>query len=169
MQKKPPLILTLRIESKSQAFFDAQRQIYFPPKRNFLSAHLTLFHQLPDEEDTHRYLVSLQFHSFPIQITGLQNLGSGIAYKAESAQLQALHHQIRDYFLAKLIPQDQQPFRPHITIMNKSTPEKVQALLTDLTSGFKPFSITAIGVDLWTYLGGPWHFERTISFHSQPY
>jgi len=45
-----PLILTLTLDEASQAFFDEQRRQYFPPKINYLSAHLTLFHALPGAE-----------------------------------------------------------------------------------------------------------------------
>ena len=44
-----PLILTLRFDERSSAFFDEQRRRYFPPARNFIPAHLTLFHHLPGE------------------------------------------------------------------------------------------------------------------------
>lgn len=79
--KTQPLILTLRLDEDSQAFFNTQRRLYFPPERNFLDAHLTLFHQLPDEAATFEYLEESQQSNFSLQVSGLMNLGAGVAYK----------------------------------------------------------------------------------------
>ena len=47
----PPLILTLVLDAASQAFFDRLRRQHFPPERNVLDAHLTLFHALDGEQE----------------------------------------------------------------------------------------------------------------------
>jgi hypothetical protein len=47
-----PLILTLQMDERSQERFDRLRELHFPPERNYLSAHLTLFHKLPGERET---------------------------------------------------------------------------------------------------------------------
>ena len=44
------LILTLIIDGEAQNFFNILRQRYFPAERNYLDAHLTLFHNLPGNE-----------------------------------------------------------------------------------------------------------------------
>ena len=49
MDQPAPLILTLQLDERSFAFFGAQRRRYFPLERNFIPAHLTLFHALPGE------------------------------------------------------------------------------------------------------------------------
>jgi hypothetical protein len=46
-----PLILTLRMDERSQERFDRLRETHFPPERNYLRAHLTLFHKLPGERE----------------------------------------------------------------------------------------------------------------------
>jgi 2'-5' RNA ligase len=162
--QKQPLILTLRVDAKSQAFFDQLRQQYFPPERNFLKAHLTLFHQLPDVEVTHQYLSSLRIAPFKLQVTGLKNLGGGVAYRVESADLMHIHHEISKLFFGVLIAQDKQGFRPHIVVQNKVLPEKAKELLGQLEAKFEPFEIQASDLDLWRYLGGPWEFVRYYSF-----
>ncbi|WP_208644854.1 2'-5' RNA ligase family protein [Mucilaginibacter kameinonensis] len=53
--EKKTLILTLRLDEESQAFFDEMRKRHFPQERNFLKAHLTLFHQLPSDLVTGGY------------------------------------------------------------------------------------------------------------------
>ena len=164
--QKQPLILTLRLDDESQAFFNSQRKYYFPPERNVLDAHLMLFHQLPDAEATYDNLAAIRCEPFNLQVTGLMNLGAGVAYRTESPEIDTLHKLLRSKFLEVLIPQDLHGYRPHITIMNKSTPEKARALIAELSAGFQPFSIQATGLDLWTYLNGPWQHERTYLFKS---
>lgn len=39
-------VLTAEMDALSFAWLDALRREYFPEERNFLSAHLTLFHKL---------------------------------------------------------------------------------------------------------------------------
>ena len=48
----PPLILSLKLDQASFDALEVLRQQYFPRARNFLSAHVTLFHQLPGEQET---------------------------------------------------------------------------------------------------------------------
>ena len=162
--KEQPLILTIRLDEESQAFFNRQRKQYFPPERNYLDAHLILFHQLPDEPSTIEILQAIQQPAFTISVSGLMNLGAGVAYRMESIELIKLHRELSQSFAAVLIPQDKQGFRPHITIQNKTTPALAKALFFELNVGFKPFEITAIGSDLWTYLDGPWRHEQHYPF-----
>jgi pyruvate/oxaloacetate carboxyltransferase len=79
-----PLILTLALDATSQAYFNDLRQQYFPPKVNYLAAHLTLFHHLPGGE---RAAVSEQLRQFSqaqkpllLQVAGLRSLGRGVAF-----------------------------------------------------------------------------------------
>ncbi|SEN96270.1 2'-5' RNA ligase superfamily protein [Mucilaginibacter gossypiicola] len=159
-----PLILTLRLDEKSQAFFNEMRKRHFPPERNFLKAHLTLFHQLPSEVMTWEYFSSLQYRIFAMKVTGLCYLGAGVAYDIDSGELQELHRKLSQYFHKVLIPQDRQPFKPHITIQNKVTPAASKDLLIELMGNFKPFTVTATGLDLWEYLGGPWRHSSSYDF-----
>jgi 2'-5' RNA ligase len=163
-EQKQPLILTLSLDTVSQAFFDTQRERWFPPERNFLKAHLTLFHQLPNEDAMREYFQNLKKPEFEVSITGLKFLGGGVAYQAESNVLQQLHRSISAQFAHAITPQDRQPFRPHITIQNKVSPETAKALLAELTPTFTPFKVQATGLDVWLYLGGPWQHELHCGF-----
>ncbi|PST83916.1 phosphoesterase HXTX [Pedobacter yulinensis] len=163
-KQKQPLILTLRIDGASQTFFDAQRSRYFPPAQNFLQAHLTLFHQLPDQAAAWNYLQNLSFPTFHLEVNGLMLLGSGVAYTLESAELLRLHALVARGFVEVLVAQDRQKLRPHVTIQNKTQPEIARALLADLMATFKPFRVKAEGIDLWTYLGGPWQHRHYFPF-----
>ena len=42
-----PLIVTLLVDDDAQQHFDALRSEHFPAERNYLRAHVTLFHALP--------------------------------------------------------------------------------------------------------------------------
>ncbi len=160
-------ILTLHLEPTAQAHFDALRQQHFPPARNQIPAHLTLFHQLPDSDETLTTLdqIAAQQTSFPLQVTGLRSLGRGVAYTLNSPPLLDLHRHLSDSFSTFLIAQDKQRFLPHIVVQNKATSEQARTLLSHLQQDFTPHIIEARGLDLWQYLGGPWKHLSTFPFH----
>ncbi|MDQ8051950.1 MAG: 2'-5' RNA ligase family protein [Pedobacter sp.] len=156
-----PLILTLRLDEKSQAFFDELRKLYFPPERNYLDAHLTLFHHLPQDQAP-SIITKIEHHEIELQVSGLRFLGAGVAYTIESGKLNAIRADIANKLKEYLIPQDRQVYRPHITIQNMVTPDAAKALYNNLKENFRQFSAKGLGLDLWYYLGGPWEHH---SFH----
>ncbi|RAK69461.1 2'-5' RNA ligase family protein [Hymenobacter edaphi] len=163
-----PLILTLQLDAEAQAFFDALRRQYFPPERNFLAAHLTLFHHLPGPElaNIEAYLAVRCRAQPPIElhVSGVQSLGRGVAYTLFSPATEALHRELQTHWQAHLTPQDQQRRRPHVTVQNKVTPDAARHLLAELTAAFRPFVATGTGLQLWAYRGGPWELLRTFPF-----
>src|SRR5215217_6904909 len=44
-----PLVLTLALDAATAAWLEALRRAHFPPERNLVPAHVTLFHALPGE------------------------------------------------------------------------------------------------------------------------
>src|SRR3546814_10355897 len=54
-----PIIATATMGAADQRFFDALRAAHFPPKRNHLAEHITLFHQLARSEEHPSELTSL--------------------------------------------------------------------------------------------------------------
>ncbi len=86
-----PLILTLKLDAESFAFFDALRQKHFPAERNFLKAHVTMFHHLPGvqkakiEADLRE--VSAQHKSFELRFPKPRFLGRGTAFEIKSGEL----------------------------------------------------------------------------------
>ncbi|OWZ89424.1 hypothetical protein B9J07_33025 [Sinorhizobium sp. LM21] len=50
MKTRHPLILTTRSWEGDLAPFDLLRRTHFPPERNFLGAHLTMFRRLPGQQ-----------------------------------------------------------------------------------------------------------------------
>ncbi len=156
----PPLILTLALHPDDQARFDRLRTLHFPPSRNLVPAHVTLFHHLPGDE-----LVAIQallaheaasLPPFPVEAPGLRFLGRGVAYELRAPELLALRARLARAWQGWLTPQDAQGFRPHVTIQNKAEPDTARALKDSMQAGFTPFQVRATGLRLWRYLGGPW-------------
>ena len=159
-------VLTLRLDGASQEHFESLRKLYFPPERNQIPAHLTLFHTLPDEAAIGLVLEAEAAAQGPfrLQVTGLRPLGRGVAYALRSPELTELHARLSRSFAERLTAQDRQPLRPHIVVQNKSTPEAARELLARLQREFVPMEVEALGLDLWHYLGGPWSLARTLPF-----
>lgn len=153
-----PLIVTLKIDDSAFEFFNRQRTKYFPEKLNYLDAHLTLFHHLPDIETIKNELLEIANNQkkIDIKVTDLMKLGRGVAYKLESNELLKLHLNLQKKFEEFLIPQDKQKLRPHITIQNKVTPDQASTLFEFLKKDFDTFNIEGVGFSIWEYLGGPW-------------
>ena len=162
----PPLIITLKIDTASLAFFSEQRKLYFPAHVNFLDAHLTLFHKLPADDilidETIKLLCKRK--SFSMEVTGVKNIGRGVVYTIYSPELQQLHKQMQLAFSNILIPQDKGKLAPHITVQNKVTANKANVLHQNLSQSFKPFSVQATGIATWLYLKGPWEKKAEFLF-----
>lgn len=163
-------VLTLRLDADSQRSFDALRRRFFPPERNHIAAHVTLFHALPDEAWIEDRLAAAAAGTerFPVSVTGVRSLGKGVAYRLAAAELQALQGDLAAAFAAELSPQDRQRFSPHVVVQNKVTSEAARALLAELEGSFTPWAVRAEGLDLWRYLGGPWEHARTFPFYGAP-
>lgn len=160
VQAPPPLILTLTLDESSQAYFNELREQYFPPERNHLEAHLTLFHHLPGEEKTalteRLEKAASDNHRLVLEVIEVKMIGRGVAYRLENKTLMKLHHQLVKDWKEWLTPQDRQKLWPHITVQNKVTKAKAQGLRDTLSESFEPFTIYGTGLKLWEYRGGPW-------------
>ncbi len=161
-------VLTLRMEERSQAHFEALRQRYFPPERNQIPAHLSLFHTLPEDVGVERTLEveAAAQDRFSLAVTGVRSLGKGVAYRLSSATLVGLHGRLAEAFREHLTAQDRQRLQPHVVVQNKVTPAAARDLLAELERGFVPREVEAVGLDLWRYLGGPWELARTVPFRA---
>lgn len=155
-----PLILTLGLHEDDQSRFERLRRLHFPPERNFIPAHVTLFHHLPgtglDAVQADLESQCAAQPAFDVDVTGLRFLGRGVAYELQSPDLLALRRGLAGRWQEWLTPQDQQGYRPHITIQNKATGEAARALRDAMQAGFSPFTVRAEELLLWRYLGGPW-------------
>jgi len=154
-----PLIVTLLVDDDAQQHFDALRSEHFPAERNYLKAHVTLFHALPAGRvnDVDRSVRDAARRSgFDLHVTGVRLLGRGVALDVEAPELTALHARLRAQWRPHLSRQDAQPLRPHVTVQNKVAPDAARALHTELGADFIPYAVQAVGLALWRYRGGPW-------------
>jgi len=163
-----PLILTLQMDESSQEHFDRLREFHFPPERNYLQAHLTLFHKLPGERGAELAAelreVCREQYPLTLAVTGLRLLGRGVAYELTSPELQALHRKLARSWEPWLGPQDRQGFKPHVTVQNKVSSKRARVLHEELLATFSPFEVEGLGLSLWRYLGGPWGPAGTYLF-----
>lgn len=163
-----PLIVTAALDEGAFAWFEDLRQSHFPRHRNKVPAHLTLFHALPGE---HERAVAQTLkaacqrrRAVRLDVRGPWSLGRGVAYRLASPDLERLRNELAVAFSPWLTRQDQAPFRPHITIQNKAEPDEARQLLEHLQMEFEPFPISAEGLLLWRYLGGPWALVDRFEF-----
>jgi 2'-5' RNA ligase len=163
-----PLILSLELDPATFRRLTEERRRYFPPERNYLDAHLTLFHKIPAarSEEIVDFLASLARETapFPLRALGYRSLGRGVALDFDAPELAALHRKIALRFAGDLSPQDQQKLRPHVTIQNKVEAAAAKELLQERQSGFAPFEARGTGLLLWRYDGGPWEEMKKFSF-----
>ncbi|WP_245214515.1 2'-5' RNA ligase family protein [Roseomonas indoligenes] len=161
-----PLILTLRFDDLSFARLDRLRRAHFPPERNHIPAHLTLFHALPGagraEIEENLRVACAGTPPIPLRITGTRSLGRGVALEVEGPALVALRRFLASHWREWLTPQDAGGFRPHVTVQNKVAPEAARALQAQMAAGFEPWEARGEGLLLWHYRGGPW--EATAEF-----
>lgn len=166
-----PVILTLQFDAESAAFFERQRQTYFPAEINMVPAHLTLFHALPgaDPDALLAAVAPLTRRApFAVAVEGVMPLGRGVAYRLAASPLLAIRKPLAERFADVLTRQDREKFRPHITVQNKVSPQEARATLEHLAAHFAPFEATAEGLQLWWYRGGPWQPLAAVPFTAPP-
>lgn len=163
-----PLVLTLQLDRATQDRFDRERREHFPRGRTAVGAHVTLFHALPGaEEPAIRMTLASTANatdSFTVSVGEPASLGNGVAYPLRSTHLQALHGGLQRLWWPRLSRQDQQGFRPHVTVQNKVAAEVARRTCAELRAAFTPVSCTAVGLDLWRYDGGPWTPLASLPF-----
>jgi hypothetical protein len=163
-----PFIVTAELPRDVLAWADGLRRAHFPPERNHLAAHVTLFHafapSLRDELKPLLIQLAAEFAPVPARVAGLMNLGRGTAIALESEGMLALRALIADRFHGALTAQDQHPPRLHITIQNKVTAADARALQQALAAqvGTRSFAFAGLGLHL--YLGPQWEPVGTWPF-----
>lgn len=166
-----PLIVTALLPRDLQARFTALRRAYFPPERNFLDAHVTLFHALPAmcEGEAVAYLKRLAAEYAPVdaRVEGLMALGGGTAIRLSSPAMLDLRAMMAEHFRGLLTQQDQHNPRLHVTIQNKVPGREARALQAALGGTMAPQSFTFRGLALHRYRGGPWEPIKEFAFRGR--
>ena len=152
-----PLIVAVDLAVPDFARLNSLRRAHYPPGRNHLPAHLTMFHALPPsvESEAKQLLAgAVAVHPPRAKIVGLMNLGAGVAFRVASADLEDIREEIACHFHGMLGAQDAQGWTPHVTIQNKVKPGEALALLRRLEQDFRPCELGIAGLSLHRYLGG---------------
>lgn len=153
------LIITAELGKGDLAWLDQLRRANYPPDRNHVPAHLTMFHALPpsSEGEVKRALAAWGAEPAPhASIAAVMDLGGGVAFRVVSPELDAIRSELADRFRALLSAQDGSGWRPHVTIQNKVPAKQARALLTALQRSFAARPLAISGLGLHRYLDGPW-------------
>ena len=153
------LIVTAELGKSDFAALDSLRRRHYPPERNRVPAHLTLFRALPPsaEAEVRRTLSrAASTRSPPAAISAVMDLDSGVALKVRSDGLEAIRHELAQQFHGLLTSQDRGPWVAHVTIQNKAEPRKARALLSQLRASFEPRPLAIAGLELIRYVEGEW-------------
>lgn len=161
------LIVTAELGMADQAWLDGLRRAHYPPDRNRLPAHLTIFHALPPsaQGELRTRLKQMAAERSPRAcIEGLMDLGGGVAFRVVSPDLDRMRQELAGSFHGLLSAQDVGGWRPHITIQNKVAPKVARALLVAFDRDFRMRPLDIHGIGLHRYLGGPWEKIAVFPF-----
>jgi len=164
------IIVTATFGDGDNGWLQELRRAYYPPERNRVPAHLTLFRQLPPSLEAELATRLARFAASrppSAMVTGIMDLGEGTALKVESDALIRIREELAEIFHGLLTPQDFAPWRPHVTIQNKVSATQARELLVSLESDFRPRPLGIIGLGLHRYLGGPWERLGGFSFRGR--
>lgn len=163
-----PIIITAEMGKSDQAWANGLRRTHFPAERNFLDAHITLFHHLPPSHlpEIKSRLAALAAECPPpvAHLSEVMMLGRGVAYRIDSTQLLFIRNELAHEFRGLLIPQDQARPRLHITVQNKVEFAAARALHAELSATFRPRPLAISGLAAHYYRGGPWERIGIWSF-----
>lgn len=165
---RAPLVVTAELPADLQSWADALRRAHYPPERNRVDAHVTLFYALPPscEDELHGLLAAAARDHAPVSasLEGVMSLGGGTALRIESPAMLALRRDVAGRLHGLLTAQDQVEPRLHVTVQNKVSPREARALQRRLSSQIAARGFRFSGLALFRYRGGPWEAVKRWSF-----
>lgn len=171
--KAPPvrgvsLLVTAELPPDILEWADGLRKAHYPPERNRLQAHVTLFHALPPSahDEVRRLLgeVAGEVAAPEAEVTGLMDLGQGTAFTIDSPGMAALHERLAERLHGLTQQKDARELRLHVTVQNKVARDEAQALQAEMAEGFQPRSFRFRGFGLYGWDGQLWNFEKLFPF-----
>jgi hypothetical protein len=153
------LIVTAEFSGEDFARLDGLRRRHYPPERNQVPVHLTIFHAVAPsgEAELRGRLAAHAAGAAPsAMIAGVMDLGGGVAFRVVSEDLDAIRGELARDLHGLLGAQDEGGWRPHVTIQNKVAPKIARDLVRVLDHDFAPRPLRIAGLGLHRYLGGPW-------------
>jgi hypothetical protein len=164
-----PLIVTAEIAQRDFSWLEGLRRAHYPPDRNRVPAHLTMFHALPPSSEAEvraRLARSVRRPPPTATIAGLMDLGGGVAFRIVSPDLDDFRDQLAGDLHGLLGAQDGAGWRPHVTIQNKVAPKVARALKQSLERDFRERPLAIHGLGLHRYVGGPWEKLAAYPFRA---
>jgi hypothetical protein len=166
-----PLLITAQLPPDVLAWADALRRAHYPPERNRLEAHVTLFHGLPPSADSEvRQLlgaVASEAVAPDARVTGIMDLGRGNAFAIDSPGMVTLHEMLAERLHGVIQQKDARELRLHVTVQNKVTRAEALALQGELATGFSPRSFRFPAFALYCWDGELWNFAQRFAFRGQ--
>ena len=162
-----PLIVTALFGPGEDGLLQQLRRTHYPADRNRVPAHLTLFRHLPpslEAELSQRLARAAAAPPPAAALAGIIDLGEGTALRVDSPALEEIRDGLAMAFAGLLTPQDQAPWRPHVTIQNKVAPRDARRLQQQLRATFEPRPLAIRALASWRYRDGPWEGLRTHPF-----
>ncbi len=154
-----PLIVTAELPQDLYSWATQLRVAHYPPERNFLKAHVTLFHALPPSAEGELRALLARLASrppVPARLEGVMSLGRGTALRIASPATLDLRDAIAERFHGMVAPQDMHRPLLHVTVQNKVSPAVAKALLVELQGRVTVQDFTFRGLELHAYRNGPW-------------
>jgi hypothetical protein len=161
------IIVTAMFGDGDNGWLQELRRSHYPPERNRVPAHLTLFRQLPPsvEAELGTRLARFAAARPPFaMLAGVMDLGEGTALRVDSEALMRIRDELAEVFHGLLIPQDAAPWRPHVTIQNKVARREARALQQLLRATVQPRPLAIRALASWRYRDGPWEAIRDWPF-----
>jgi 2'-5' RNA ligase len=162
-----PLIVTATFGDGDNGWLQEMRRAHYPPERNRVPAHLTLFRQLPpsaQSEIARRLAAHAAAPPPAAEIAGIMDLGEGTALRVASVALEEIRHDLAVALQGLLTAQDQGSWTPHVTLQNKVETREARRLQQQLAVTFQRRPLSLKGLALWRYLGGAWEPVKLWSF-----
>ena len=155
-----PFIVTAELPEDIFAWSNGLRAEHYPPERNWLKAHVTLFHSFAPSlrDELPRFLARMagEFAPPSAQLNGLMDLGQGTALAIRSPQMLAVREIIAEHFWDMLTRQDQGGKKLHITIQNKVERKAALALQEQLGQRLDARDFAFAGLGLHLYRNPHW-------------
>ena len=171
MSGDAPLIVTAQLPEGLQGWATGLRNAHFPPERNHLAAHVTLFHALPGfceaEVIQHARQLAKEFAPVDARIIGVMSLGGGTAIRLESEGMLRLRAMLAEHFHGLLTEQDQGGKRLHVTVQNKVSSKAAKALQAELAPQVEERAFRFRGLGIHRYEGGPWTMIQDVNFRGK--
>ncbi|MFN3424739.1 MAG: 2'-5' RNA ligase family protein [Novosphingobium meiothermophilum] len=166
-----PLIVTAVLPGDIQRWANALRDAHYPPERNRVEAHVTLFYALRPamRDEVRAMLAGMAAVHAPVtaQLDGVRDLGSGTALAIRSPGMMALRARMAERLHGMLTAQDIAEPRLHITIQNKVSRSAARALQKYLSGWLEPRRFTFTGLAAHHYLHGTWENAGQWSFRGR--